>query len=68
MICPYQCAYFGEFAHFGCGQFVEQANSSTLDVVVYGTSSSKLRGIALDPGVSGNLMRVILIAAQGYGS
>lgn len=43
------------------GQAVEQANSSTLDVVVYGTSSSKLRGIALDPGTSGQLMRVILL-------
>ena len=43
------------------GTFVEQANSTTLDVVAYGTSSSKLRGIALDPGTSGNLMRVILM-------
>jgi hypothetical protein len=50
------------------GQFVEQANSSTLDVVVYGTSSSKLRGQALDPGTSGNLMRVILVGGTGFGS
>jgi len=28
--------------------------------VSYGTSSSKLRGWALDPGTNGQLMRVIL--------
>lgn len=50
------------------GTFLEQANSSTVDVVAYGTSSSKLRGIALDPGTSGNLMRVILVGGAGYGS
>jgi hypothetical protein len=43
------------------GQAVEQANSATLDVVVYGTASSKLRGIALDPFTSGVLGRVILV-------
>ena len=47
------------------GQFVEQANSASVDVVVYGTSSSKIRGIALDPGATGNLMRVILLQAAG---
>lgn len=47
------------------GAFVEQANSSTVDVVTYGTSSSKLRGVALDPGTTGNLMRVILVQAAG---
>lgn len=47
------------------GQFVEQANSVSYDVVVYGTSSSKLRGVALDPGTIGNLMRVILLPAAG---
>lgn len=45
------------------GAFVEQANSGTYDVVTYGTSSSKVRGIALDPGTIGNLMRVILLGA-----
>lgn len=50
------------------GTFVEQANSSTVDVVAYGTSSSKLRGIALDPGSVGNLMRVILVGGAGYGA
>ncbi len=50
------------------GQFVEQANSSTYDVVVYGTASSKLRGQALDPGSVGNLMRVILVGGTGYGA
>lgn len=50
------------------GTFVEQANSSTVDVVAYGTSSSKLRGIALDPGTSGQLMRVILVGGAGFGA
>jgi len=50
------------------GDFVEQANSSTVDVVAYGTSSSKLRGIALDPGTVNNLMRVILVGGAGYGA
>lgn len=47
------------------GAFVEQANSGTYDVVAYGTSSSKIRGVALDPGSLGNLMRVILLQAAG---
>ena len=50
------------------GTFVEQANSASVDVVAYGTSSSKLRGIALDPGTINNLMRVILVGGAGYGS
>ena len=41
------------------GQAVEQtAVAGTVNV--YATSTSKLRGIALDPGVTGQLMRVIL--------
>ena len=43
------------------GTFVEQAAAGPNDVVAYGTASSKLRGIALDPGTAGNLMRVILL-------
>ena len=50
------------------GTFVEQANSSSVDVVAYATSSSKLRGIALDPGTVNNLMRVILVGGAGYGA
>lgn len=41
------------------GAAVEQAASGG-DVVAYGTSTSKLRGWALDPGSVGQLMRVIL--------
>lgn len=40
------------------GAAVEQDGSG--NVVTYGTSTSKLRGWALDPGTSGFLMRVIL--------
>lgn len=47
------------------GAFVEQANSGLYDVVTYGTSSSKIRGVALDPGALGFLMRVILLQAAG---
>ena len=39
----------------------EIRTSTTADVVAYGTSSSKLRGVALDPGTLGQLMRVILL-------
>lgn len=45
------------------GALVEQANSSTYDVVTFGTSSSKVRGVALDPGSIGQLMRVVLAGA-----
>lgn len=45
------------------GAFVEQAASGG-DVVTFGTSTSKVRGVALDPGTAGNLMRVILVGAQ----
>lgn len=45
------------------GALVEQANSATYDVVTFGTSSSKVRGVALDYGSIGNLMRVILAGA-----
>jgi hypothetical protein len=46
------------------GQFVEQSTVAGSDVVVYGTSTNKVRGVALDPGTTGNLMRVILAGAQ----
>lgn len=42
------------------GAFVEQAAAGG-DVLTYGTSTSKLRGVALDPGSVGQLMRVILV-------
>lgn len=45
------------------GAFVEQAASGG-DVLTFGTSTSKVRGIALDPGSVGQLMRVILVGAQ----
>lgn len=45
------------------GAFVEQAAASG-DVVTYGTSTSKVRGLALDPGVVGVLIRVMLLNAQ----
>lgn len=32
-------------------------------VVTFGTSSSKVRGLALDPGTVGNLLRVVLVGA-----
>jgi len=46
------------------GVFVEQAAAGG-DVVTYGTATSKLRGIALDPGATGQLMRVILVGGAG---
>lgn len=45
------------------GAAVEQAAAGG-DVLAFGASTSKLRGIALDPGTVGNLMRVILTNAQ----
>jgi len=45
------------------GALVEQANSGTYDVVTFGTSSSKVRGVALDFGSVGQLMRVVLAGA-----
>jgi hypothetical protein len=45
------------------GAFVEQAAAGG-DVVLFGTATSKVRGIALDPGSAGQLMRVILVGAQ----
>lgn len=44
------------------GAFVEQSTAGT--VVTFGTSTSKVRGIALDPGATGALLRVILLGAQ----
>lgn len=32
-------------------------------VVTYGTSTNKVRGLALDPGTTGNLLRVVLVGA-----
>ena len=48
------------------GQLVE-STAAAGTVNVYGTSSSKLRGIALDPGTVGQLMRVILVGGDGHG-
>jgi hypothetical protein len=46
------------------GALVEQSTvPANGDVVTFGTSTSKLRGVALDPGSLGNLMRVILVPA-----
>ncbi len=45
------------------GQAVEQtAVAGTVNV--YGTTTSKLRGIALDPGVTGQLLRVIVVGGS----
>lgn len=44
------------------GALVEQAAAGG-DVLTFGTSSSKVRGVALDPGSVGQLMRVILANA-----
>ena len=44
------------------GALVEQAASGG-DVVTFGTSSSKVRGVALDPGTVGQLLRVVLAGA-----
>lgn len=42
------------------GAFVEQTAAAGT-VATYGTSTSKLRGVALDPGTTGALLRVILV-------
>lgn len=44
------------------GALVEQAASGG-DVVTFGTSTSKVRGLALDPGTTGQLLRVVLVGA-----
>lgn len=44
------------------GALVEQALSGG-DVVTFGTSTSKVRGVALDPGTTGQLLRVVLAGA-----
>lgn len=44
------------------GALVEQAAAGG-DVVTFGTSTSKVRGLALDPGTVGNLLRVVLVGA-----
>ncbi len=44
------------------GALVE-STSADGTVVTFGTSSSKIRGLALDPGTTGALLRVILIGA-----
>ena len=47
------------------GALVEQAASGG-DVALYGTATSILRGLALDPGSAGNLMRVVLLGSLTY--
>ena len=46
------------------GALVEQVvSSSVYDVVTFGTSTSKVRGLALDPGSIGQLLRIVLVGA-----
>jgi hypothetical protein len=47
------------------GTAVEESAAAAGTVLAYGTSSSKLRGYALDYGATGQLMRVILAGGAG---
>lgn len=54
------CMYLVAAGTITPGLFVEQAASGG-DVVAYGTTTSKLRGVALDYATVGNLTRIILV-------